>query len=134
MAILPNYAAATFAGDAIDNPYLPLVENTIMTYSGSKVDEDSMVGKHDKSPRLGISLTHFSWSVDDAIKAFKAANKFLDNFFRDLCGLDDKVVRLLLLAPVGGDVEDIFLSTKELEELQKNYDIPLSYVGTGVEE
>ena len=100
----------------------------------SKVDEDSMVGKHDKSPRLGISLTHFSWSVDDAIKAFKAANKFLDNFFRDLCGLDDKVVRLLLLAPVGGDVEDIFLSTKELEELQKNYDIPLSYVGTGVEE
>jgi len=42
MPTLPDFGAAVFIpGAPIDNPYFPLVENTILTYSGSKVDEDS---------------------------------------------------------------------------------------------
>lgn len=101
----------------------------------TQVDADNAFGKHDKTPRLGINLTNLSWSVDDAIKAFKAANRFLDNFFTELCSMNRKEVRILLLAPIGDDaVEDIFLSTEQLKNLQKNHDIPLSYVEVGIYE
>lgn len=101
----------------------------------TQVDADNAFGEHEKTPRLGINLTNLSWSVDDAIKAFKAANRFLDSFFRELCGMSRKEVRILLLAPIGDDaVEDIFLSTEQLKNLQEDHGIPLTYVGVGINE
>ncbi|WP_193369550.1 calcium-binding protein [Pelagibius marinus] len=42
MAILPNYGAAVFVpGAPVDNTYFPLIEGSVLSYSGSKVDEDS---------------------------------------------------------------------------------------------
>lgn len=101
----------------------------------TQVDADNAFGEHEKTPRLGINLTNLSWSVDDAIKAFKAANRFLDNFFRELSGMSRKEVRILLLAPIADDaVEDIFLSTEQLKNLQEVHGIPLIYVGVGINE
>lgn len=99
----------------------------------TQVDNDNAIGAHERSARLGISLTNFSWSVDDAIKAFTAANRFLDNFFRELCGMHPKEARILLLAPLGDSaLDDIFLSMKQLEILKESYGVPLSYVGVGI--
>lgn len=42
MPFLPDFDAATFIpGAAIDNPFFPLTPGTVLSYSGTKVDEDS---------------------------------------------------------------------------------------------
>jgi Ca2+-binding RTX toxin-like protein len=42
MTTLPNFDAATFkSGDAIDNPYFPLIPGTIYTYEGEQEDEET---------------------------------------------------------------------------------------------
>lgn len=97
-------------------------------------DEDKQVGQYDRSPRLGISLGNDHKSIDDAICAFKVVNMFLNDFFTNDCQLQAREIRLLLLAPLGDDeVTDWFVSIEELEMLQERFDIPLAYVGVGVD-
>ena len=50
MPILPDFSTAVFLpGAPIDNPYFPLAEGTVLSYSGSKVDEDSGETEHESN-------------------------------------------------------------------------------------